>query len=416
MFAPYRAVLQAPGALRFCLSAFVMRLPLAMYPVAFVLLISLRDGDYSFGGYLTGAYIGGAAIGGPALSRRADRGGQRRVLVVWTAVHTVAVAALIAAVLADGPRWVLLATAVVIGFAYLPVGALVRARWAGLLGDERERLTTAFSLESTLDELIFVSGPIVASVVATQLGPVAAFVLIAALVAAGAVGLGLAPGGAAHPVDAGVVRPPIPRAPLVLLVATLAFVGMTLAGVDVATIAYVGLAGHASWSGLVLACFAFGSGVAGLLYGAVRWRRPVEIRLRDQALLFGVMPVLLYLVPNVALLCPLLFLVGLATAPMLIVSFGTAEAITPPERLTEAMAWINTGLSIGAGAIAPVIGIVADRAGADVALRVPWPAAATGALAALLVFLAVRRHRGGRARQPSAVGAACDDDGRAALP
>ncbi|MHA3703957.1 MFS transporter [Jatrophihabitans sp. YIM 134969] len=416
MFTPYRSVLQAPGALRFCLSAFVMRLPLSMYPVSLVLLISLRDGDYAFGGYLTGAYIAGAAVGGPVLSRSADRRGQRPVLALWTSIHTAAVAGLIAAVLTDQPRWVLLAVAVVIGFSYLSVGALVRARWAGVFGGRREQLTTAFSLESTLDEVIFVSGPIVASVVATQLDPLASFVLIAVLAGAGAVGLGLAPGGEAVVTHGDAPRPPIPTGPILLVVATLAFVGMTLGGVDVATIAYVGQAGYDSWSGAVLACFAFGSGVAGLLYGAVRWRRPVETRLRDQAFVFGVMPVLLYLVPDVGVLAPLLFLVGLATAPMLIASFGTAERITPPERLTESMAWVNTGLNVGAGVIAPVIGLVADHVGADVALRIPWPAAALGALAGLATFAAVRRHLRDRARQPGPDTAAWDDGNRAALP
>lgn len=416
MFSPYRSVLQAPGALRFCLSAFVMRLPLSMYPVSLVLLISLRDGDYAFGGYLTGAYIAGAAVGGPVLSRLADRRGQRRVLTTWTGVHTLAVAGLIVAVYTGAPRWLLLVVAVVIGFSYLSVGALVRARWAGLFGGRSDQLTTAFSLESTLDEVIFVSGPIVASVVATQLDPVASFVVIAVLVVAGAIGLCLAPGGAAIVVDAEVPRPPIPTAPLLLVVATLVFVGMTLGGVDVATIAYVGQAGYAAWSGAVIACFALGSGVAGLFYGAVRWRRGVEIRLRDQAVLFGIMPVLLYLVPNIGVLAPLLFVVGLATAPMLIVSFGTAEKITPPERLTEAMAWVNTGLNVGAGAIAPVIGLVADRAGADIALRIPWPAAVLGAVAALLAFVSVRRHVDRRARRDGGADVPWDDGERAALP
>ena len=413
MFSPYRSVLQAPGALRFCVAAFVMRLPLSMYPVSFVLLISLRGGDYAFGGYLTGAYIAGAAVGGPVLSRSADRRGQRPVIVAWTAVHTVAVVGLIVAVGVDAPRAVLLAVAVVLGFSYLSVGALVRARWAGVLGGERERLTTAFSLESTLDELIFVSGPIVASVIATQLDPIASFVVIAVLVVAGAVGLCLAPGGAAVARTGSGRRPPIPTAPLLLVVAVLGFVGMTLGGVDVATIAYVGQAGHEAWSGAVLACFASGSGVAGLVYGAVRWRRPVEIRLRDQAFVFGVMPVLLYLVPGVGVLAALLFVVGMATAPILIASFGTAEKITPPERLTEAMAWVNTGLNVGAGVIAPVVGVVADRAGAGAALRVPWPAAVVGAVVAVLAWASVRRLL---ARQPGTPAAAWDDGRRAALP
>lgn len=408
----YRTVLRAPGAARFCAAAFVMRLPLSMYPVSFVLLISLRDHDYAFGSYLTAAFILGAAVGGPVLSRVADHRGQRPVVLVWTTVHSAAVAALIVAVYTGAPRWTLLVAALVIGFSYLSVGSLVRARWAALFAGRRE-LSTAFSLEATIDEVIFVIGPIVASVAATQLGPTAPFWLTGALAAVGAVGLWLAPGGEPVVVGAGVRRGDLPRGPLTLLVAALVGVGLVLGGNDLATVAYVGQAGYAEWSGAVLACFAVGSGVAGVLYGARHWRRPAEQRLPVQAVAFGLLPLLLWAVSSVAVLAPVLFVVGLGTAPMLIVCFGTAERITPPERLTEAMAWVNTGLSIGAGAIAPVIGLVADHLGATVALKVAWPAAVLTALLGGLAALAARRYT---ARRDGAVTAPWDDGGRAALP
>ena len=64
--------------------------------------------------------------------------------------------------------WTLVAPVVVSGFTYLSVGWVVRARWSyGLEG--RPELTTAYSLESALDEVIFTLGPLMATVIATQI-------------------------------------------------------------------------------------------------------------------------------------------------------------------------------------------------------------------------------------------------------
>ena len=50
----YRAVFRAPGSAAFCLAGFVMRAPIAIYPLALVLVISSRSGHFGFAGVLTG--------------------------------------------------------------------------------------------------------------------------------------------------------------------------------------------------------------------------------------------------------------------------------------------------------------------------------------------------------------------------
>ena len=71
---------------------------------------------------------------------------------------------------------------------YLSVGSLVRARWAYVL-DGRPELATAMSLESVLDELIFVIGPLIATMLATQTVPVLVLYVAVALVAGGSLWL-----------------------------------------------------------------------------------------------------------------------------------------------------------------------------------------------------------------------------------
>ena len=69
MLETYRAAFRAPGTAAFATAGFVMRLPIAVYPIGLVLIISGRTGEYGFAGVLSGAYILGAVPGNPLLAR-----------------------------------------------------------------------------------------------------------------------------------------------------------------------------------------------------------------------------------------------------------------------------------------------------------------------------------------------------------
>ena len=64
------------------------------------------------------------------------------------------------------------------------LGSLVRSRWSALLGDS-PLLHTAFSFESVADELIFVTGPALVTILATQVLPVAGIAVAAVLAVTG---------------------------------------------------------------------------------------------------------------------------------------------------------------------------------------------------------------------------------------
>src|SRR3954451_19245036 len=106
-----------------------MRIPIAVYPIGIVLIISARDGRYGFAGVLTAWYIFGNALSTPLLSVLVDRHGQRRIMLPTAAVHVVAVVALVVLLRTDASNW-LTGPAVLLGLSYLSVGSLVRARWS----------------------------------------------------------------------------------------------------------------------------------------------------------------------------------------------------------------------------------------------------------------------------------------------
>jgi len=81
------------------------------------------------------------------------------------------------------------------------------------------------------------------------------------------------------------------------------------------------------------------------------------------------------------------FVVGLGIAPLLITAFGLVEQIVPGAALTEGMAWLITGISMGFGAASALVGRIADTSGARVAFSV------TIGSGVLVAVLGVALHR-----------------------
>jgi MFS family permease len=387
MLATYRAAFRAPGSAAFCAASFVMRFSIAVYPIGLILLISTRTGHYTFAGILSGSYVFANGLGNPVLARLVDRHGQSRVLLPASAVHVAAVAAIIGLAEAGAPEATLIAPTAVCGFAYLAVGSLVRARWSYVLAG-RPELATAFSLESTLDEVIFTTGPLLATVVATQVNPVLVFVGGAALVAAGAAWLRGQRNSEppAHPSGAGRTASALRYRGMLLLTAAAAGMGAVFASAEVTMVAFCGQRGATGWAGALLACFAFGSGVAGFVYGSRQRSGHVLARFRRQALVFAVLPLLFLAAVDVGVLAVLAFLVGLGIAPTLITSFGLVEDVVPADTLTEGLAWLTTGLSVGYGLAAALVGRLADAHGARFAFTVTIAAGLLVGALALVVY------------------------------
>ena len=164
---PFLEVLARPGALRFCAAGFVGRMPMAMFGLGTVLLIASVTGRYGLAGLVAAAGSVGYAVCAPQVARLADRFGQRRVLRPLAVFFAAATAALIAAPQLRAPLWALLVTGALAGASMPSLGSMVRARWSALLGDS-PLLHTAFALESVADEMIFVIGPAVVTLLATE--------------------------------------------------------------------------------------------------------------------------------------------------------------------------------------------------------------------------------------------------------
>ena len=399
MFGPYVDVLRARGSLAFSASGLVARLPMSMLGISIVLAVSAQSGSYGRAGLIAAAALLAQAAAAPMQARIADQLGQGRMLRPLLVVHGLSLGAFIG-LLARAPLAALLLTAALAGATLPSFGAMVRARWASLYTGS-SRLHTAYALESVLDEVVFVVGPVIATVLATGVHPASGLAVTLLLTVGG--GLVFAAQRATEPRPRPrvphVATDPLPVLTLGWIVLTFAFMGGIFGSVEVVTVAFTDAAGMIEASGPLLAVYAFGSLVSGLIVGALRMQSGPRRRfVVGQAVMAATLLPLPFVGP-VAVLAAVLFAAGLAISPTLIAGFSLVEAVVPASRLTEGLAWISTALNIGVSAGAAVSGRIVDRVGASPAYLV---AVAFG-LSAATVCLAGAigdRKRPDRAREP----------------
>ena len=380
----YRQVLDLPGALVFSMSGLVARLPISMVSLGIVVLVSTRTGSYSLAGSVSAAYLVAGAVFAVLQARLIDRLGQSRVLPVVVAVFAAGLVAMMAAVETNRPApWPHLCAAVA-GAATPQITSCVRARWSHLVADKQE-LHTAFAFEAVVDETVFIVGPALVTVLATTVHPLAG---LGAAVLAALIGTAvLVSQRRTEPPASGATRQhpsdPMPWRMLGPLVACAFMMGALLGGAEVATVAFSDELGAKSLSGLMLALWALGSLLSGLVTGAVHLRASNATRFRWGMLALGLLMLPLPFVDGFVLLGAFLFLSGFAISPTLIASFAWIEQSVPSGRLTEGITVFTTGLAAGLAPGAALVGLVVDASGASASYGVT---AVAGLLGAGLAF------------------------------
>ncbi|ROS79183.1 MFS transporter [Cellulomonas sp. PhB143] len=396
---PYLAVLRIPGGARFSAAALLARMPMSMLGIGTVLMVERVYGSYALAGRVSAVLVLAQAVCSPPLARLVDRAGQRRVMLPLIFLAAVGLAGLVLVGNAHGPEALLYLFAAVSGGSSGSFGSMVRARWSHVISDPRT-LHTAYSLESALDEVVFVVGPALVTILATGVAPSAG--LLVALVAAFVGGLWFVsqratepPTSETAPDDGGRRRRgrSAMRTPgMLVLVLVFVAMGMMFGSIDVSTVAFADEHGRPGVSGLLLGVFACGSLISGLVYGARHWVSPLWRRFVVGVVALAVGAALFTVATSLPVLAAVMFVTGFAIAPTLINGNALVQNLVRPDQLTEGLAWVGTSLGIGVSVGSSIAGGRIESDGAAGGFHVLMAAAG---IAVVVTLVSVRRIRRG---------------------
>lgn len=361
-----------------------------MLSLAIILHVEQQTGSYGAAGLVLAATSIGQAVAGPVTSRWMGAWGMRRVLTLTLSVCVLAVLGM-AMLPLNLPGY--MGLGLLAGLSTPPVQSAVRTIYPKMVPSSQ--LTPLFSLDASLQEIIWVLAPVVITFVSTQLGTVEGLLLVAAILVAGGAWFISSP-------ELGRVRIPRSRRsfgrvmlrPPVALATALGFLLIgACAAVEVGVVATFGHDGLEA--GFVLAVFAIGSLAGGLSFGHLPIG-PWATARRLAIVAVGLSLTMISL--DIFWLGGTLFLAGIGIAPALAVLFAIVTASVKFSDTAEAFGWAGTGQLIGAAAGSAIAGILIDQSGPFGAY---FAAAvfAVAAVAAAVVF--VRAFPDLRGRDPS---------------
>jgi MFS family permease len=387
----YAEILRSPGVRALVASTLLGRLPIGINALAIVLFLRQTTGSFAVAGGVAGMLSAGSALGAPTQGRLVDRLGARRVLLPLAFVHAAALGGIVGLAELHAPAVALLACGFVAGFGMPPTSSVLRSLWGDLV--EPRLLQTAYALDSTMTELIFISGPLLTAAIAAVASPAGALIVSAIAVVAGtAVFTALPATRAIEPEDheerhfLGALTSAGVRALVLASLPTGAGIGV----VEVAIPAFSRAHGAAPAAGVVLAVWSFGSGIGGLLYGALPRHGGVQ---RMHLLVAAAMPLTmlpLVAAPSMAVMAILAIPAGCCIAPLLATRYELVGGVAPPGTRTEAYTWPVTSFVAGIAGGAALAGALVEGPGWRTAFFVAAAFAAAGAAVAVATRHSVR--------------------------
>ena len=394
VFSPYvRIFADVPGSPAFSLAGWLARLPMPILGLGAVLLVEGETDSYGLAGAVAGTLALVGSLISPQWARVMDRRGQGVVLRVAFTGYLVFGVAFVTAVVLGAPLWTWFVLAGLTGACGPNIGSIVRARWADALDAERRQ--TAFAFESVVDEVVFVVGPPLVTFLATLINPPVGFLTGVVIGFVGALWLsGLRdtePPVQPAASDGSRQRSALLHSTVLAVGVGYLAVGAVFGAMDVVVVAYAEAEGAPALAGVALAVYAGGSLVAGLVYGVVKLPGSLAARFVGCAVFFAVAAQLLFAVDSLVSLVAVVFVAGLAIAPVLVSGMSLVESRVSRASLTEALTWVVTGLTLGVTAGSALAGAAVDAWGAETAFVVP---ALSAALAGLLAVLSSPLLRG----------------------
>ncbi len=387
----YLRLLRTPGVFRVTASQLFARLPLGMLSLAILMHVSETTGSYGQAGLVVACVSIAEAIAMPISARLTGRFGVTPVVLTAATINSIGFVAL---ALAPAHLLLLSAFGVAVGASIPPMMPVVRALYPRMVPADTVRALFAF--DTTAQELIWVTGPVVVTVLTSFVNSAAPLLAAAAITLTGSIAFVLS------------LQPRQPRIArssssfgrvlarqevLLAFVANLALVASFLA-LEVGVVAQLG---H-SMAGVAISVSSLGSLIGGLLIG------------QRHLGLGGLVATLAVVVAGTAVTAvvtgPLqfvaLFVAGFGFAPAMAVLYHAVSRGVAESAAAEAFGWLNTGALAGGAAGTALSGVLNDAWGPIGSYAVAL-ALAVGAAVSPLVARLAGPVRGFSAERPTRV-------------
>ena len=360
--ATYMQVLSRPGVLRVVSSQLFARFPFGLMSLAFVLHIQQISGSYALAGLALGLETVGVAVSGPLLGRWMGGWGVRRTLLVSAGISATTIFVI---GLAPLPAEVLAILCLVVGLSSPPIQSAVRTIYPMLV--ERKQMGTLYALDATLQEVIWIFGPVTATFIAAFTNTTVGIVVMGVIQIIGAIWFSS---------NREIRSVEIPKSKRRLggvlrsrIVVSNAVIGALLigsfSGVEIGTVAVFT---DKATAGIIVGVLSLGSLLGGFLFGhrsRTRWA------LSRYLLVVFVGFAMVFIAPDSAIWVSIAwFIAGLGIAPALGLLGAIIGASVKTADAPEAYGWVGSGQMIGYAGAAAIAGFSIDLIAPEAALLV----------------------------------------------
>jgi MFS family permease len=360
--ATYMQLLSRPGVLRVVSSQLFARFPFGLMSLAFVLHIQQISGSYALAGLALGLETVGVAVSGPLLGRWMGGWGVRRTLLVSAGISATTIFVI---GLAPLPAEVLAILCLVVGLSSPPIQSAVRTIYPMLV--ERRQMGTLYALDATLQEVIWIFGPVTATFIAAFTNTTVGIVVMGVIQIIGAIWFSS---------NREIRSVEIPKSKRRLggvlrsrIVVSNAVIGALLigsfSGVEIGTVAVFT---DKATAGIIVGVLSLGSLLGGFLFGhrsRTRWA------LSRYLLVVFVGFAMVFIAPDSAVWVSIAwFIAGLGIAPALGLLGAIIGASVKTADAPEAYGWVGSGQMIGYAGAAAIAGFSIDLIAPEAALLV----------------------------------------------
>ncbi len=357
----YRELFRSPGFTRILTTQLLARFPFGMMSIALVMHIQHLYGNYTTAGVALGAETVGAAISNPVLGRAMSKYGIRQILLPSATISAICTFAVL---LVTNAPLLTVFFSLSIGLFSPPIQAAARTVYPSMV--KKRLLPILFSFDAASQEIIWVIGPVLATLLAAQFNTAFPVITMGIIQILGAISFTANPEVKDLKIPAstrrigGVLKN---KLVLVNLVLGMLLIG-SFSGVEVGTVALY----DKHTAGWLIASLSVGSMLGGVLIGRHNHGRWALTRFLVLVCIgYG----LVLVTPSVATWVALCwFIAGLGVAPALGVLGAIIGVKIKPADSAEAYGWIGTGQLVGYSAGAALAGIVIDTISPVAALAI----------------------------------------------